>query len=316
MKALDLFAGIGGWDLAFNDLGIENLGLELDKQVCKTRELNGLNTQQAEITLLNPEDFRDYDIQVASPPCQGFSQNGERKGWYDEDIIKEYATKYSDLSLDDGTKQNLFGQLNDKRTLLIWEPLRFALECRPKYIACEQVPYIKHIWEHFGSILEEKGYNVWVDNMYAECYGVPQTRKRAILIASTEKEVGPPPITHQYFVKGEIKRGDLGVKPWVSIDDVLPERKGWSYVGGNRKKAALRPCSEPAPTMAFGFAYNDHGFIKDDHFDKLTIKEGLTLQDFPPEFELVGSKHSQYTQVGNAIPVGLAKAIIEELIID
>ena len=312
MEMLDLVAGAGGWDHAANQIPeIDNvLGIELEKYMCQTREANGLRTEQAEISLLDP-NYYPSDILVASPPCQGFSKQGHGKGRLDKDLVYQYA---DDINAGLDTKNDLFPQLQDKRSLLVVEPLRFVIGTKPKYVAFEQVPYVKELWEYFAEIMENHGYHTWVENLEAEEYGSPQTRKRAILMASTEKEVKPPTKTHQKFLKSEIKRGDLGVLPWVSLEDRFPERKGWFYQAGARKRAALRNSTEPAPTIAFGYDYNNHGWVKDDQFDKLTEEEGLRFQGFPEGFELCGSKHSRFTQIGNAIPVELAKVILEELI--
>lgn len=315
MKALDLFAGIGGWDLGAKAAGIEYiLGIEVDKQVCQTREANGLPTVRAEITLLDPKDYQEYDMHFAGPPCQGFTQLGKRKGRLDKEFVYQYV---EDFSKGKDTKNIIFPELNDKRSLLVAEPLRWALANRPKHIAWEQVPYVEEFWLHFKTYLEAIGYSVWVGNLNAECYGVPQTRKRAILMASTEKEVSEPEKTHQYFIKSEVKRGDLGVLPWVAIEDVLPELKGYRYRAGYRENSATRTSNEPSLTMAFGYDYNNHIWIHPDgKEEKINGRQGLILQSFPENFELIGSKHSRYTQIGNAIPPKLAEAIVKELLND
>jgi len=313
MYMLDLFSGVGGWDVAANQISeIDDLlGIELEKYMCDTRQKNNLPTVQAEVSLLDPTDYPS-DILVASPPCQGFSKQGHGKGRLDKKIVYQYA---DDINSGLDTKNELFPQLQDKRSLLVVEPLRFVLEAKPKYVAFEQVPYVKELWEYFAKIMKQHGYSTWVGNLEAEEYGSPQTRKRAILMASTEKDVAPPTKTHQRFLKSEIKRGDLGVLPWVSLEDRFPERKGWSYQAGARKRSALRKSTEPAPTIAFGYDYNNHGWRIDEQFEKLTEAEGLKFQGFPDNFQLCGSKHSRYTQIGNAIPVELAKSILEELIL-
>jgi DNA (cytosine-5)-methyltransferase 1 len=315
MKAIDLFAGIGGWDLGAKEAGIDyTLGIELDNQVCQTRKANNLPTLRAEITLLNPKDYNEYDINFAGPPCQGFTQLGKRKGRLDKEYVYQYV---EDFSRGRDTKNNIFPELNDKRSLLVAEPLKWALANRPKHIAWEQVPYVEEFWNHFKTYLEAVGYNVWVGNLNAECYGVPQTRKRAILIASTEKKVNEPEKTHQYYVKSEVKRGDLGVLPWVAVEDVLPELKGCYYKAGYRENSVTRDSDKPSLTMAFGYDYNNHKWIYPDGTEqKINSEQGLVLQSFPREFKLIGSKHSKYTQIGNAIPPKLAYAIIKELIND
>lgn len=307
MKVIDLFAGIGGWDIAAQNLGHKVTGIELDKQVCKTRLYNNLETVQAEISFVNPEDYKDYKIQVASPPCQGFSKQGKMLGWKDLDIIADYS---KDVFLGRDTKHEVYEKLNDKRSLLITEPLRWALINKPQFIAWEQVPYVYDIWVMMSKYLEDSGYSVAIKKLFSEEYGDPQTRERVILIARLDGEAKMPKPTNQKFLKGEPKRGDLGVYPWVAIEDVLPDRKEWSYKAGTRSKSALRLSSEPASTITFGSDYNNHVWLKDNIKEKLTIRDCLTLQSFPKDFELQGSRHSQFGQIANAIPVRLAESVL------
>ncbi len=105
--------------------------------------------------------------------------------------------------------------------------------------------------------------------------------------------------------------------PWVAVEDVLPELKSCYYKAGYRKNSVTRDASLPSLTMAFGYDYNNHKWIHPDGTEeKINARQGLILQSFPEDFELIGSKHSRYTQIGNAIPPKLAYAIIKELISD
>lgn len=307
MKLVDLFAGIGGWDIAAENLGYETIGIELDKQVCQTRRHNNLDTVHAEISLIDPTEYSDCDIQVASPPCQGFSRQGRRGGWKDIDTVAEYS---EDIYLNKDTKHEIYERLVDKRSLLVVEPLRWALENQPQFIAWEQVPYVYEIWENMSQYLRAAGYSVALDTLHSEQYGVPQSRERLILIAKLDGEAEIPKPTNQKFVKGEPKRGDLGVNPWISIGEVLPERKGWVYQAGLRSKSVGRSSAEPASTIMFGSDYNNHIWLKDEESEQVSIRDCLTLQSFPEDFELQGSRHSQFGQVGNAIPVKLAEAVL------
>lgn len=129
----------------------------------------------------------------------------------------------------------------DPRSRLVTEPLRWALALRPRFIACEQVPPVLDYWHHVASILAERGYSTWTGILSAERYGVPQTRKRAILLASLDGPVHPPLPTHQEYRAGEpawdgpmaTLEGEL--KPWVSMAEAL----GWN-------------ADVPAPTVTAG----------------------------------------------------------------
>ena len=91
MKAIDLFAGPGGWDVGAAALGIEPVGVEYDDAACATREAAGLRTMQADVSALDPADFGPCDLLIASPPCQAWSMAGKRKGELDKPRVMALA---------------------------------------------------------------------------------------------------------------------------------------------------------------------------------------------------------------------------------
>lgn len=106
---------------------------------------------------------------------------------------------------------------------LVWQPARWVAALRPRWVALEQVPAVLPLWEAMARALEVHGYRCWTGVLSAERYGVPQTRKRAILLASLDCQPQPPEATHQAYVPGEPARAgepDLfgpGLHPWVDI---------------------------------------------------------------------------------------------------
>lgn len=112
---------------------------------------------------------------------------------------------------------------------LVWQPARWVAALRPRWVALEQVPAVLPLWEAMARALEVHGYRCWTGVLSAERYGVPQTRKRAILLASLDGQPQPPDATHQAYVAGEPARAsepDLlgpGLEPWVSMAQAL----GW-----------------------------------------------------------------------------------------
>lgn len=223
MKALDLFAGPGGWDEGARELGIEPLGIEWDEAACATREARGHRTLRADVAALDPLDFAPCELLIASPPCQAWSIAGKRQG--QEDIGHVYElTRH--LAESNGYAEPEWA---DPRSRLVTEPLRWALALRPRLIAWEQVPPVLDYWRFCADILRAEGYSVWAGLLSAERYGVPQTRKRAILMASLDGPVEPPRPTHQAYVPGEpawdepVQTLEGELLPWVSMSQVL----GW-----------------------------------------------------------------------------------------
>lgn len=229
MKAIDLFAGPGGWDVGAAALGIEPVGVEYDDAACATRKAAGLRTVQADVAELDPVDFAGEhggcDLLIASPPCQAWSMAGKRKGQDDLPLVFDYTRTLADGGV--YPPEWYRERCSDDRSLLVCEPLRWALALRPTYLAFEQVPPVLDYWRHVGAILGREGWDVWTGVLEAERYGVPQTRERAILMARRGGHVHPPIATHQRYVPGEPARHDVTLEgevlPWVSMAEAL----GW-----------------------------------------------------------------------------------------
>lgn len=234
MKVVALFAGPGGSCLGAHANGIQPLGIEWDEQACATRIAAGLPTRQADVAALDPMDFGPITGLIATPPCQAFSMAGKGVG---RDHVPAIVDCLRDLAqgVDSRAKHN--ATCADDRAMLVVEPLRWALALRPRWIALEQVPPVLPIWDVMADHLRELGYSVWTGVLSAEQYGVPQTRRRAFLIASLDGTVQPPEPTHQAYVPGEPAQATPasllgpGLLPWVSMAEAL----GWGLTA--------RPCS-------------------------------------------------------------------------
>ena len=212
MNVIDLFAGLGGWDHAAHQLGFDPLGIEWNADACATREAVGLSTLHADISQLNPVDFAPCEGLIASPPCQDFSVAGKGAG------------------------------RTGDRGRLVDEVMRWTDALRPRWVACEQVPPVLPIWREFAHRMEACGYRCWTGLLSSERYGVPQTRERAILMASLDFTPQPPAPTHQEYRHGEPARREVGLfgdlEPWVSMAEALgwgmTERPAMTQLGDDR----------------------------------------------------------------------------------
>jgi DNA (cytosine-5)-methyltransferase 1 len=139
-----------------------------------------------------------------------------------------------------------YSKFEDVRTGLVQEPFRWALKRWQngtpfKWIALEQVPPVLPVWEMYRDYLQTLGYSVATGNVSAEQYGVPQTRKRAVLLAHLTLDVSLPVPTHRKYKKGvKQDEGDPDLKPWVSMAEAL----GWGMT--------QRPSVTVAATSATG----------------------------------------------------------------
>ena len=232
MYADDGFAGAGGWDLAAQALGITARGIENMPQARATRDAAGLVTIHDDVWTFQPDGKAVGKID--SPPCQTFSPAGKgsgRKAF--EDVLRGIRDRYY---VDIEHLRFLGLEVGDERTALVLTPLHFATQYDYEWLAWEQVPTVLPVWEAAAVVLREQGWHVWTGLLYAEQYGVPQTRKRAFLLASRHHAVTPPTPTHSRYYSRTPDKLDPGVAKWVSMAEAL----GWGLSG------------RPAPTVTGG----------------------------------------------------------------
>lgn len=276
---VDLFAGPGGWDEGAAAIGIQPLGIEWDDAACATRRARGHRTLQADVAALEPQEFAPVRLLIASAPCQAFSMAGLGAG---RKALQAYIDAIEGL-LRTGVvdRESLDEKCADPRGHLVLEPLRWAMQLRPRFVALEQVEPVLPLWEAIADALRTLGYGVWTGVLSAERYGVPQTRKRAILLAKLDGQVSEPPPTHQRYIAPRVKAKqeeslfdapdperivapeDRELLPWVSMAEAL----GWGgavYTNGTHEHRAERPMSEPAPTVMFGDRLNTVQWQPDD----------------------------------------------------
>lgn len=320
---LDLFAGPGGWDVAARVLGLDPVGVEIDPSARLTREAAGLTTHE-EGDVRKVFDLVDPDVGIdgliASPPCQTFSMAGCGKGRQALDLVLDGVR-----ALAEGRDLPAY---DDERTALVLEPLRFALAFRPRWIAWEQVPTVLPVWEACAEVLHEKGYSVWTGRLHAEERGVPQTRTRATLIASLDREVGEPRPTHTRYVKGGPRQVEE-LLPWVSMSEALGCKDFGERQWIPTHALADDPTSldwtenRPSPTIVGSFAPDvvagpgyrkagDGPRQKAPGSVRVSLEEAAALQTFPVGYPFRGSRSKMFQQVGNAIPPRLALHVLAE----
>lgn len=226
VKALDLFAGTG-WGVACQRLGIKEAGVEIMPEAVATREANGMETIYRDVwdgLKLTAEQHRDaygsYGLLIASPPCQTFSMAGSGKG---REALDEVIEAIQLHAYKDADALHAFGEAHDMRTALVLSPLAYVWRDRPRLVAMEQVPTVLPVWEACAEVMREWGYEVQVEVLNAEQYGVPQTRNRAILVARRGGPVHLPIPTHSRYYSNNPTKLDPGIKKWVSMADALGE---------------------------------------------------------------------------------------------
>lgn len=221
---VDLFAGPGGWDEGLRLLGRSDVvGIEWDMAACRTALAAGHARVRADVSQYPPERFVGYEGLIASPPCQDFSLAGKRAG-----------------------RGGAKGQLID----IVPEWIKVL---RPSWVACEQVPPALDVWYEFSALLRSWGYSTWAGVLNAADFGVPQTRKRAFLLASLDGMAMPPEPTHDRTPAPSLFGNDL--RPWVTMAEAL----GWGAT------------ERPVPTIHAGKTGDGRVFGSPEHGSNVVL---------------------------------------------
>lgn len=322
-QIVDLFAGPGGLDVAAVKLGIETVGVEWDAAACTTRREAGLKTVQGDVRDYGPSDFPDADVLAGGPPCQTFTVAGTGAGRKALDDVLGFVERMVARENREEIAKDL-SKLKDERTGLVLEPLRWALEAIDhgtpyRAIVLEQVPAVLPVWEAYAVALRAEGYSAVCDVLRTEAYGVPQTRRRAVLIArlkrkADETDVTLPESTHRTYRKGVDRcAGDKSLEPWRTMADVI-DREPFFVIsnygtGGDPKARGRRASSEPSATVTGKIRRNRVVPVDpSQEEDRFSPSEAGRLQTFPGDYPWRGGDIGQ--QIGNAVPPRLAMHIL------
>jgi DNA (cytosine-5)-methyltransferase 1 len=273
---LDGCAGPGGWSWGIKHyLGLHDLGIEWDDAAVATRKAAKLETEQADVSTfdLRPYLGKVWGL-LFSPPCTLFSEAGTRIGrlvldvladgirrmMRGEDCREEVRERVFPVALEAQEKRDAKKPEEKRRdraalekaaredafiACLVLEPARYlyallntqGAEVPFEWAAFEQVPAALPLWEVFAQELRRLGWSVWTGILNAADYGVGQSRRRAILIASAVRRVAPPEPTHAEDGGGEDLFGGFRAR-WRTMAETL----GWGAT------------DRPAPTVTSGGA--------------------------------------------------------------
>ena len=346
-SVIDLFAGVGGLSLGFEKQGFDVLiANEYDASIAAAYSENHKNTKMivGDITSLDLKDtFGAYagkiDVVIGGPPCQGFSQKGQRKTIHDK---RNFLFKYYVAVVE------------------LVKPKYFVMENVPNLLTAEGGYFLKEIEELFNNM----GYSLEHGVLNASDYGVPQSRRRAVIIGKLN---GIPPKLPEpksskvtiwdaisdlaYLESGEgtyeqpyknapesdyqkLLRGNstklynhvvtkhsplalerLAMIPPNAGKEVLPkEHLTKSIYSGTWTRMRK---DEISVTITTRFDTPSSGKFTHPFLDRaITVREAARIQSFPDDFIFVGNKGSQMKQVGNAVPPLLAAAIAEVIMKD
>lgn len=339
MKAVDFFCGAGGLTRGLSDSGFDVIaGIDVDENCKTTYENNNPKSKFLQ------EDIREMDIKdlkkltgvssfkkalfAACAPCQPFSQH-----------LKEVGSKH------DGTLLGDFGRLIE--------------EGEPKYVLIENVQGITKVkgfsaFKRFIKLLDSMNYRHNYGVLNAKHFGVPQNRRRFILIASKFKDIKLPdkeygeeeglipfktvrdaisqfPVLRQGKEHSEVLNHkaasitEMNINRLKSTPKNGGDRRSWpehlrlkchldDYEGHTDVYGRMR-WNAPAPTLtARCHSISNGRYGHPTQNRAISLREAAALQSFPDNYEFHGSMRHIAQQIGNAVPVLLAKKLGEHIL--
>ena len=317
---VELFAGAGGLALGLEEAGFENiLSNDFDKDSCDTLKLNRPNwnvvcdsvENLAEKDLLKMLNLKEGELDLLSGgyPCQSFSYAGKRLG------------------------------LNDVRGTMFYYYAKILKQLKPKIFLAENV---KGLVSHDGgktlqtmiNVFEEIGYHVQYKVLNAWDYGVAEKRERVVIIGiRNDIQVDyeyPTPHDYKPVLRDVLKNvpkseGATYPQSKKEVFDLVPPGGCWrdlpediarsymkgSYNLGGGKTGMARRISwdEPSLTILCSPCMKQTDRCHPVETRPFTVRESARIQSFPDTWQFCGNLHSKYKQIGNAVPVNLAKEI-------
>ena len=331
VRAVDLFCGIGGLTYGLAEAGVKvEAGIDNDPscQAIYTQNNQGAEFLHADIRNLAPEQIAEHyqgaDLRVLAgcAPCQPFSSH---------------------------TRKHKNSSANDDCSLLS-EFSRIMQAIQPEIITIENVPGLaKHpVFGDFQNTLDAMGYHHTTKTVQCQQYGIPQTRKRLVLLASTLGPIDLIDPTHPNKDEWPTVKKVIGkMKPLkhgetsptdpshvsLKLSDLNLQRIRQSTPGGSWRDwdaELIAPCHKAAhypapygrmrwdttaPTITTQFCYYSTGRFGHPRDDRaISIREGGLLQTFPIDYEFQNEQKPLLPKImaqhiGNAVPVKLGKAI-------
>lgn len=322
-KVIDLFAGIGGIRLGFEQAFPECETVfvsEWDKWAKKTYEDNfgAIPPVTGDITQIPEMEIPEFDICLAGFPCQAFSIAGRHQGFQD----------------------NYYGQ---SRGTLFAEVVRICGYHHPKVVFCENVKGLTHhdkgrTFKIIVGAFEEIGYKVFYKVLNSKDFGVPQNRERIYIVCfrndiAPEKFEFPAPRPTKVCIKDILDPAPIPSKYYLSDHylEVLRQHKARHEAKGHGFGYEIRELNDIAGAIVVGgmgrernliVDHREHSMVPTTHIKgeinkedvrKMTPREWARLQGFPDSYVLNEADTHLYKQFGNSVTVPVIRAIARNI---
>jgi DNA (cytosine-5)-methyltransferase 1 len=307
---IDLFAGIGGIRIPFQEIGGQCVfSSEWDKHAQTTYRINFGETPAGDITKIATEDIPDFNILLGGFPCQPFSQAGRHLGFQD-------------------TRGTLFFEIEriiQEKKLAGFAPHAFLLENVKQLKGHDGGNTFNVIMNH----LDNLGYYAKARVLRAGDFGVPQNRERIYIVGfdrdyyniPDDYDFEFPEPNHIPTRVGDILENNVDEK--YTISDRLwaghLRRKDEHQRKGNGFGYSLFNSDSPYVNTISARYYKDGSEVMIDQGQgrnprKLTPRECARLQGYPEEFIIPVSDCQAYKQFGNSVAVPVIRAIAQRII--
>jgi DNA (cytosine-5)-methyltransferase 1 len=295
---IDLFAGIGGMRIAFENAGGRCVfSSEWDKDSQKTYEANFGEIPHGDITKIHTDEIPNFDVLLAGFPCQPFSTIGQRAGFKHE------------------TQGTLF-----------YDVLRIIKNKRPAAFLLENVKgLVSHDKGNTLNIIEKslikEGYDIQYQILDSADFGVPQVRKRIYIIGFDKSRF-----------KGEINfnwpepnKRRVGIGKFVEkgiLDRPISKHLQKSYIfkiDDGRPEIIDKNSDFPVKTLVASYHKIQRltgTFVADGPtgLRLLSTNECKAIMGFPKSFKIPVSRTQMYRQMGNSVAVPVVKKVAEQMI--
>ncbi|NBI42599.1 DNA (cytosine-5-)-methyltransferase [[Haemophilus] felis] len=312
---IDLFAGIGGFRIALQNIGGKCLfSSEFNSYAQKSYELNFGELPFGDINDVSLDLIPEHDVLCAGFPCQPFSISGKMRGF------------------------------EDTRGTLIYRVFEIIQAKQPKVVFLENV---KHLVYHDNKRtlltiirhLEELGYLVSFRVLNATDFGLPQNRERIIIIASKNKKFDFKKIFFSHKKESlkdfldEENNFEFLDEPYTILSEQKQQKSGLIFAGYRNKairKVGVREGTENLsrvhkqpnriystegvhPALPSQETSGRFWIFHDNKVRKLTIQECYRIMGFPDNFILIDNKSELYKQVGNSVAIPMIQAVGKQI---
>ncbi len=325
-RLLSLFSGCGGLDLGFEQAGFEiPLAIDIDHAACATyAKHHSAAVVKGNLARMGAKQLiRHWEVVspeappigvIGGPPCQFFSGGNVHRKPTDarRHLPARYARTLAELNARFDLKFFLFENVRG---------LTGAAHAKD--------------YQRLLKLFDVAGFDLFVDFLDAQFYGVPQVRRRVFIVgfnknlrrkafAFPRRLAGPPPTVQvalsaagaepRYFSRSQSpEKGGTTIHPnhWT-MRPLSPRFSTGELLPGTNRGRSFRVLDpeKPSPTVAYG---HRELHIHPNGRRRITILEAMLLQGFPPDYHILGNFSEQVDQVSNAVCPPVAKALADSI---